>query len=73
MTSKGHVAGSQKAAIPFVYIDGHSYERWDNAEYICAVPRELGAVTGFKFREGRVTVKTESGYEMIVPNRSRKG
>ena len=41
--------------------------RIERCEFLCEIPPELGAATGFKEADGKLYVQTESGIEMIVP------
>ena len=48
---------------------GDPDDPWEipDCTFVCEVPPQLGAVTGFKQRDGKLYVTTESGIEMIVP------
>lgn len=35
--------------------------------YVCTVPRNLGNITGFTIKNGRVIAETDSGVPLIVP------
>lgn len=43
------------------------HTRVKGAQFVCAVPPELGAVTKMEIISGRVVAHTESGIDMIVP------
>ena len=41
--------------------------RIEGATFVCEVPSQLGAVTGFKQSGERVYAETESGIQMLIP------
>lgn len=48
-----------------------SEPRWiEGTTFVCEVPPELGAVTGFKQNGERVYAETESGIQMLIPHLS---
>jgi hypothetical protein len=45
----------------------------EGAVFLCSVPEALGAVLGIQMRRGRVTVNTDGGHVMIIPDGPRPG